>query len=49
MMHRLINGSTGELKQKYLGLLEVASQRQDIDSGSRASALDTYKYHTEKK
>ena len=49
MMHRLINGSSDELKQKYIGFLEVASGRQDIDEDSRDSALEYYKYHTERK
>jgi hypothetical protein len=49
MMHRLINGTSGELKQKYIGFLELASRRQDIDESSRDSALQYFKYHTEGK
>lgn len=51
MLHRLANGSKGdlELKQKYVVLLEQASRRQDIDEDTRASALDYYQYHTKGK
>ena len=49
MMHRLINGSVGDLKQKYIGLLQSASHRQDIDTVSRNQALLYYNLHTEKK
>jgi len=49
MMHRLANGNSGELKQKYVGLLEQASRRQDIDAVTRNSAIEYYQYHTEGK
>jgi RNA-splicing ligase RtcB len=49
MIHRIANGSSGELKQKYVGFLEQASRRQDIDKATRDNALEYYKYHTEGK
>jgi hypothetical protein len=47
MMNRLINGSSGEVKAKYLTLLRGASHRTDIDGSSMEAIANFTKLHTE--
>jgi len=48
MMHRLINGSTGEMKRKYIEILGTALSRPEIEQVVRNCADHYYRYHTQK-